>query len=311
MRNVKITPPRSVGYDTLIIAIGSVTNEFGTRGVAESSRLLTGVCDEILADGLHDLFPLHVWMTGSGTQFNVNVNEVIANRCCRLAGTALGGKARVHPHDHMSRSSNDSFLAAMQIARRASAIVSMTPKLLMRRATLIARHFEANDAFLSIVGYNRDDLDGGRLRWTDMMPAEQLDQHNRAVAEVETTGALQPSEREYVRKDGTRVPVLRGGATFEEGGNRGSVARSSRATGASYGQMRTCHAAPYFNLHWLAHLSRSRVNPDAPEARIAEGTFSVEAASVGIATGLALISMRKSALAPCFSSACQRGKWVS
>jgi fumarate hydratase class II len=64
------------------------------------------------------MFPLHVWMTGSGTQFNMNVNEVISNRCCQLAGTPLGSKTPVHPNDHvnMSQSSNDNFPSAMYIA---------------------------------------------------------------------------------------------------------------------------------------------------------------------------------------------------
>ena len=80
--------------------------------------LIVKVCDEILAGQHHDMFPLHVWMTGSGTQFNMNVNEVISNRCCQLAGTALGSKTPVHPNDHvnMSQSSNDSFPSAMYIA---------------------------------------------------------------------------------------------------------------------------------------------------------------------------------------------------
>jgi fumarate hydratase, class II len=80
--------------------------------------LIVKVCDEILAGQHHDMFPLHVWMTGSGTQFNMNVNEVISNRCCQLAGTPLGSKAPVHPNDHvnMSQSSNDSFPSAMYIA---------------------------------------------------------------------------------------------------------------------------------------------------------------------------------------------------
>src|SRR5580658_1203822 len=55
--------------------------------------LIIQVCDEILSGQHHDMFPLHVWMTGSGTQFNMNVNEVISNRCCQLAGTPLGSKA--------------------------------------------------------------------------------------------------------------------------------------------------------------------------------------------------------------------------
>jgi fumarate hydratase class II len=80
--------------------------------------LIVSVCDEILAGQHQDMFPLHVWMTGSGTQFNMNVNEVISNRCCQLAGTQLGSKMPVHPNDHvnMSQSSNDSFPSAMNIA---------------------------------------------------------------------------------------------------------------------------------------------------------------------------------------------------
>src|ERR1700681_372852 len=81
-------------------------------------KLIVQVCDEILAGQHHEMFPLHVWMTGSGTQFNMNVNEVISNRCCQIAGTPLGSKTPVHPNDHvnMAQSSNDSFPSAMNIA---------------------------------------------------------------------------------------------------------------------------------------------------------------------------------------------------
>jgi fumarate hydratase, class II len=93
-------------------------NHAGGRLDDERRRLIVKTCDEILAGQHHDMFPLHVWMTGSGTQFNMNVNEVISNRCCQLAGTALGSKTPVHPNDHvnMSQSSNDSFPSAMYIA---------------------------------------------------------------------------------------------------------------------------------------------------------------------------------------------------
>ncbi len=86
-------------------------NHAGKRLDDERFRLIVQTCDEILAGQHHDMFPLHVWMTGSGTQFNMNVNEVISNRCCQLAGTPLGSKTPVHPNDHvnMSQSSNDSF----------------------------------------------------------------------------------------------------------------------------------------------------------------------------------------------------------
>jgi fumarate hydratase class II len=84
----------------------------------ERYKLIVKVCDEILAGQHNDMFPLHVWMTGSGTQFNMNVNEVISNRCCQLAGTPLGSKTPVHPNDHvnMAQSSNDTFPSAMCIA---------------------------------------------------------------------------------------------------------------------------------------------------------------------------------------------------
>src|ERR1700733_6162598 len=93
-------------------------NHAGKRLNDQTHGLIVKVCDEILTGQHHDMFPLHVWMTGSGTQFNMNVNEVISNRCCQLAGTALGSKTPVHPNDHvnMSQSSNDSFPSAMYIA---------------------------------------------------------------------------------------------------------------------------------------------------------------------------------------------------
>src|SRR5467141_219221 len=93
-------------------------NHAGKRLDDERHRLIVRVCDEILASQHQEMFPLHVWMTGSGTQFNMNVNEVISNRCCQIAGTPLGSKAPVHPNDHvnMAQSSNDSFPSAMCIA---------------------------------------------------------------------------------------------------------------------------------------------------------------------------------------------------
>ncbi|HEY6343442.1 MAG TPA: class II fumarate hydratase [Bryobacteraceae bacterium] len=114
-------------YATLKKAAANVNHAAG-RLSEEQCRLIVQSCDEIL-EGLHgDMFPLHVWMTGSGTQFNVNVNEVISNRCSQLAGMPLGSKAPVHPNDHvnMSQSSNDTFPSAMNIA----AAVNVTGRLL-------------------------------------------------------------------------------------------------------------------------------------------------------------------------------------
>ena len=80
--------------------------------------LIVRAAEEVAGGRLDDHFPLHVWMTGSGTQSNMNVNEVISNRAIALAGGVLGSKDPVHPNDHvnMSQSSNDTFPAAMHMA---------------------------------------------------------------------------------------------------------------------------------------------------------------------------------------------------
>jgi fumarate hydratase class II len=90
----------------------AIVNHQAERFGDEQKNLICQVCDEILAGQHHDQFPLHVWMTGSGTQFNMNVNEVISNHCCQLVGKPSGSKVPVHPNDHvnMSQSSNDSSL---------------------------------------------------------------------------------------------------------------------------------------------------------------------------------------------------------
>ncbi len=107
----------------------------------ETHELVVKVCDEILGGEHVDMFPLHVWMTGSGTQFNMNVNEVISNRCCQLAGTPLGSKQPVHPNDHvnMSQSSNDSFPSAMYIASAVAVVHRLVPAVTALRDA-IAKH---------------------------------------------------------------------------------------------------------------------------------------------------------------------------
>jgi fumarate hydratase class II len=109
--------------------------------------LIVQACDEILAGQHHDMFPLHVWMTGSGTQFNMNVNEVISNRCCQLAGTPLGSKTPVHPNDHvnMAQSSNDSFPSAMYIAAAVNTKTRLMPAVSALRQALDAKASEWRD----------------------------------------------------------------------------------------------------------------------------------------------------------------------
>ena len=103
--------------------------------------LIVTVCDEILAGQHRDMFPLHVWMTGSGTQFNMNVNEVISNRSCQLAGTPLGSKTPVHPNGdvNMSQSSNDTFPSAMHIAVATNVARRLNPAVAGLREAIAVR----------------------------------------------------------------------------------------------------------------------------------------------------------------------------
>jgi fumarate hydratase class II len=113
-----LMPREMVHAYALLKKAAALANHKGGRLTEAQKDLLVDTCDEILAGQHADMFPLHVWMTGSGTQFNMNVNEVVSNRVCQKAGTALGSKAPIHPNDHvnMSQSSNDTFPTAMYMA---------------------------------------------------------------------------------------------------------------------------------------------------------------------------------------------------
>src|ERR1700716_3414395 len=122
-------------------------NHAGGRLDDKVYQLIVQTCDEILAGRHEDMFPLHVWMTGSGTQFNMNVNEVISNRCCQLAGTLLGSKKPVHPNDHinMSQSSNDSFPSAMYIAAAVNVTQRLVPSVKALHDAIAAKANEWDD----------------------------------------------------------------------------------------------------------------------------------------------------------------------
>jgi fumarate hydratase class II len=133
-------------YATLKKA-AAIANRDGKRLDDQRTNLIVQTCDEILAGQHHDMFPLHVWMTGSGTQFNMNVNEVISNRCCQLAGTPLGSHAPVHPNDHvnMAQSSNDSFPSAMCIAAAVKVKERLIPAVTALRDAIAKKSREWDD----------------------------------------------------------------------------------------------------------------------------------------------------------------------
>ncbi len=111
-------PPELIrAFGILKKAAALVNQELG-KLPPEKARLIAQAADDVIAGKLNDQFPLRIWQTGSGTQTNMNANEVIANRAIELAGGVLGSKDPIHPNDHvnMSQSSNDTFPAAMHIA---------------------------------------------------------------------------------------------------------------------------------------------------------------------------------------------------
>ncbi len=123
---------------------------------ADKSTLIAQAADEVIAGKLDDHFPLRIWQTGSGTQSNMNANEVISNRAIEIAGGEMGSKTPVHPNDHvnMSQSSNDTFPTAMSIAAAEVVVHNLLPAVRELRDTLDAKA----KAFAGIVKIGRTHL---------------------------------------------------------------------------------------------------------------------------------------------------------
>jgi len=127
----------------------------GTLGDKEH-ELIIQVADEIISGEHLDMFPLHVWMTGSGTHFNMNVNEVVSNRCSQIVGIPLGSKIPVHPNDHvnMGQSSNDTFPTAISIAISLTATRRLFPAVEHLRDSIAGKA----DAWKNIIKIGRTHL---------------------------------------------------------------------------------------------------------------------------------------------------------
>jgi fumarate hydratase class II len=136
-----LMPREMITAYAILKKAAAIVNHAQNRLDKPRCDLIVQVCDEILAGKHHDMFPLHVWMTGSGTQFNMNVNEVISNRSSQLAGTPLGSKTPVHPNDHvnMSQSSNDNFPSASHIAAAIGVKRHLVPAVAALRDSITAK----------------------------------------------------------------------------------------------------------------------------------------------------------------------------
>src|SRR5438045_9056553 len=135
-----VMPPELIrAFGILKKACALVNQDLG-KLPAEKAKLIAAAADEVIAGKLNDQFPLRVWQTGSGTQTNMNVNEVIANRAIELAGGELGSKTPIHPNDHvnMSQSSNDTFPTAIHIAAAERVEGALVPQIARVRGALDA-----------------------------------------------------------------------------------------------------------------------------------------------------------------------------
>jgi fumarate hydratase, class II len=156
----------NIGRDTmpaeLIRAFGilkkacALVNQDLGKLPADKAKLIVAAADEVIAGKLNDQFPLRIWQTGSGTQTNMNVNEVISNRAIEMAGGVMGSKKPIHPNDdvNMSQSSNDTFPAAMHIAAADRVQRALIPAIKIVHDAIAAKSKE----FESIVKIGRTHL---------------------------------------------------------------------------------------------------------------------------------------------------------
>ena len=159
--NFKIGPAASMPHE-IIEAFGYLkkaaafaNHDLGVLPL-EKRDLIAQACDEILANKLDDQFPLVIWQTGSGTQSNMNVNEVVANRAHVLNGGKLGEKSIIHPNDDVnkSQSSNDTFPTAMHIAAYKKVVEHTIPCVERLQTTFAAK----SEAFKNVVKIGRTHL---------------------------------------------------------------------------------------------------------------------------------------------------------
>src|SRR6202047_4008077 len=149
-------PPELIRAIGLLKKAAALVNQDLGKLPKEKAELIVAAADEVIAGKLREHFPLRIWQTGSGTQTNMNANEVIANRAIELSGGVVGSKKPIHPNDdvNMSQSSNDTFPTAMHIAAATETVRKLLPAVKTLRDALDAKARE----FMGIVKIGRTHL---------------------------------------------------------------------------------------------------------------------------------------------------------
>ena len=149
-------PPELIRAFGILKKAAALVNQDLGKLPADKARLISRAADEVIAGKLDSHFPLHIWQTGSGTQTNMNANEVISNRAIELAGGEMGSKKPIHPNDdvNMSQSSNDTFPTAMHIAAASRVAEALIPAVESLRDAIAAK----GEEFASVVKIGRTHL---------------------------------------------------------------------------------------------------------------------------------------------------------
>jgi fumarate hydratase, class II len=224
----------------------ALVNTQAGRLPAWKGQLIDRVCGEVISGALDEDFPLYVWQTGSGTQSNMNVNEVISNRCIQLVGGTLGSQEPVHPNDHvnMGQSSNDTFPTAMHIAAYTMATQKTIPALRRLRDAIERNSKE----WAEVVKIGRTHLEDATPLTVGQEWSGYAGALDDSIAEVEhaTNGLLKLAMGGTAVGTGLNAPVGFGeqvaaqiaamtGATFETAANKftaqGTLDRMVRAHG--------------------------------------------------------------------------------
>jgi fumarate hydratase class II len=252
----------------------AIVNTRAGRMPEWKGKLIQKVCDEVIAGALDEDFPLYVWQTGSGTQSNMNVNEVISNRCIQLVGGTLGSQEPVHPNDHvnMGQSSNDTFPTAMHIAAYTMATVKTIPALRRLRDAI-----ESNSRkWADVVKIGRTHLEDATPLTVGQEWSGYVGALDDAIAEVEhaTRGLLKLAMGGTAVGTGLNAPIGFGakcaaeiasmtGAPFETAANKftaqGTLDRMVRAHAALKAAAVTLYKIAN-DLRWLGSGPRTGIH---------------------------------------------------
>ncbi len=233
--------------------------------------LIVAAADEVIVGTLDDHFPLFVWQTGSGTQTNMNVNEVISNRAIEMAGGVPGSKAPIHPNDHVNRgqSSNDTFPTAMHIAAAEETVHHLLPKIAQLRQTLDAKA----RAFAGVVKVGRTHLQDATPVTLGQEVSGWVAQIDMARAGIETTlggvyelalggtavGTGLNTHVAYAERSAAQIATLTG-LPFRSAPNKFAALAGHEALVALHGALRTLATALMKianDVRWLASGPRS------------------------------------------------------